>query len=349
MDTPATETTLRDTIAQAVDSVESAKDPGEVTAQPTKDPADTQEVKAAVPAEPTEDRPRGPDGKFVPKETAPVEAPKPRQRPSTWKKELWEAYDKLDPQVAEYILERENQYTNGVSTYKKEWERAQPLLNALAPFMPDLEKSRIAPDQFVTNLASAHRALAYGTPEQKMAMFQRLANDYGVPLQSMFQQGQDGRVYFTPPQPQPQQGITPDDVNKIVQERLMEQTTQHEVTQFKAAKDANGQPLHPHFEAVKDTMAGLLQAGLADDLQSAYQASIRMPKHADIFEAQQRQQREAEEKRIAEEKAKEAQRARRNAVSTRSATPTGAVAGDQPKGLRATIASAVEERMAGRI
>src|SRR6267378_5934895 len=53
------------------------------------------------------------------------------ERPSTWKKDYWDKYDKLEPDLRAYILQRENEYKTGVSTYKGEAEAAKTLKAAI--------------------------------------------------------------------------------------------------------------------------------------------------------------------------------------------------------------------------
>lgn len=355
MDDAPQQATLRDTISDAFDTVIAdggAEAPAAPSAAPVAESAPAQPAKA-------EGQPRREDGTFAPKgkdsPAAPAAAaqPKatsapapqagaagePKRRPSAWKKELEAHWPALAPEVQAEILRREDDYAKGVSTYKQEWDRARPVLDALGPFMPDLERHRIPPAQFIANLGAAHRTLALGSPQEKLAMFSRLAQEYQVPLQQLFVQGHDGQIYLQPQAaPQPQ-GLTEDRVAQLVQERLAEQSTTQEVSQFQAAKDDAGNPRYPHFESVRETMAALLQAGLAQDLAGAYDAALRHPRHAEIFDELQRQQREASEKAAAEERARQAGAARRKAISPTSATPTAsavAAAGGK-KGLRAQL------------
>lgn len=286
---------------------------------------------------PTQPLPQGP-------EAAPVADRPPR--PSTWKKDYWEHWDKIDPKLAQYLVQRESEFAKGVSTYKQEWDNAKPLIDAIAPFRQVLEQNGVQPAQWITNLGNAHQRLAMGSPQEKAAMFVKLAQDYQVPLQSLFTQGPDGGVYLNtqhlqnmPAAQQPQQP----DVRKMVSELLQEERAQAELRAF-----ASNQQQYPHFEAVRETMAGLLQAGLADDLASAYQAALRHPRHADIYETEQRLAREAEEKRVAEERQKAAQVARRNTVSVRSATPTAGATSSGGKGLRDQLSEAFDQA-AGRV
>jgi hypothetical protein len=364
---------LRDVVETAVNDKAAAI---EAEALP---PVETPQVEAKV-----DERPRGPDGKFIEKSKEPAaqasakatiaKAPTPTpssspsqapalsatpaapkiQRPSTWKKDHWESFDKLateNPALAAYINQREGEYAKGVSTYKQEWDRAKPILDALAPYMPLLEQHKMQPAPWIASLAESHRQLALGSPEQKAARFVQLAREYQIPIESLFVQGQDGRLYPNPnlsaaQQSAQQQGLTVHDVERIVSERSEQQRISAEITAFASQKEQ-----YPHYEEVRETMAGLLQAGLAADLPSAYEAALRMPAHFHLFEAQQEQQRVAAEKEKAEQTRKAAEAARKKAASVRGGAPTGAAAGaDGKKSLRDVVTGAVEERLgAGRL
>lgn len=282
---------------------------------------------------------------------AALEAPAaPKQhpnRPSSWKKEMWDHWGKLDPQVAEYINQREGEYAKGVSTYKQEWERAKPVLDALGPFIPALEANRLQPAEWIKSLGHAQHTLYYGNPQQKVAMISNLVRDYGIDLNQLASQlfvMRDGQIYANPQlsqaRAQPQQQP---DIRKTVQDLLAEEKARQE-----AASMESDTKTYPHFATVRETMAGLLQAGLAQDLKSAYDAALRMPQHSEIYEAMQQQQREAEERRKADEQRKAVEAARRNQVSPKSATPASKAPGST-KGLRSQLEAAYDEHAVGRV
>ena len=319
------------------------------------------ETPAEAPLEVKDDRPRGPDGKFIAKteETPKVETPEapkvelapPVQRPkppSSWKKDYHADWEKIDPRVAEYINQREGEYATGVSTYKQEYDRLAPIGEAIAPFLPDLQQHGIEPGRWISQLGNAHKLLATGSPEQKLGMFLKLANDYQVPVQHLFAQGNDGKVYFNP-QVQPYQAPAPQvDVSKIVEQKIAEVFSQQQIQNFGTEKDGAGLLLHPHYETVRETMAQLLEAGLANDLNSAYEAALRHPRHADIFDSLLKQRQEADAAEKAKKAAELARSARRSAVSPRTATPSGTPAGDK-KGIRSHIEAAFDQHAEGRV
>lgn len=340
-------TTLRDALTEAFAAQEAQEEPTQTEAV-SPEPVETAEpVKA--------DRPRDEAGRFAPKAekppeatTEPVEA-KPaeqtmveqvqeRKAPTSWKKEYWDAYQKLDPKLADYITQREAQFASGVSTYKQEAERAREMFEAIAPFQQDLQQYNIKPSDWIRRLGGAHQTLVRGSPEQKLQVFRQLAQDYGVTLDAV-QSGQPDQVmtYLSPLQEQVRQLQGQLMGWQQQQQQREQQAIQSEIEQFSAQ--------HEHFESVKETMAGLLQAGLAQDLSSAYEKALRM--NDELWQAdQQRQAQEAEKQRREAEAARVAS-ARAKAVSVKSATPTGAMVGSGKKDLRSILSEAVEQHLGG--
>ena len=291
---------LRDTIENAI----------EVT--------DTNEPTESTLEAPKTSRPRDESGKFA--KSAPeaqdeatevlepetVQEVQAKPRPSSWKKDYEEHWGKLDPTLQDYIQQREADYAKGVSTYKNQWDSAQPLIRAIEPFAPILQQHNIDPAQWISNLGRAHSVLALGSSEQKQQMFAQLANDYGVSLNEV------GGGYADP-----QFSLIAQELNQIKnqwnqfqtqQERTEQASLQNEIQSFSTDK--------PYFDEVRETMAGLLQAGMANDLQSAYDKAIRLNDNiAQKVQAEQAHKSEADRQaKLASAKAK--------ALSPKSSSPT---------------------------
>lgn len=350
------QTTLRDTISGLVDKAEAGEPIVETPKVETQ--VEKQEVKTEVK---TDGRPRDEQGRFVPSDKGPEvqkasqQEPQPLPevkrppRPSSWKKDYWDHWEKLDPKLAEYINQRESEYAKGVSTYKQEWDRAKPILDVVSSIQPELERYGIKPEQQIQRYFEIHKALALGSPEQKLQTFLRVAQEYQVPVQNLFVRGQDGQIYFNNQLMQQQTQQPQVDVERIIEAKLQERSASQEAQSFASMKDASGNPAHPHFEAVRDTMAQLLEAGLAEDLNQAYEAALRHPRHSDIFEAEQQQRRQQEESERQRKLKEEADRAKRNAVSTRTQTPSSTTNSNSKKGLRSIIEEAVDTHAGGRV
>lgn len=370
-------TTLRDTIEESVNKVEAEEVVNDATPVEAPVVAPIDKVDAATIAEServaeankpgrTAGRQRDENGRLLPGKAEAKGTPvapqaqegavqaevKPLPRPSSWEKGMWPIWDKLNTgapldakearQLAEYTGKREGDYAKGVSTYKQEWESAKPLLDAVAPFLPVLQQHNIQPGQWISNLGRAHHTLATGDNNSKLQAFSKLAQEYGVPLQALYdpafaQQFVTQQVQRQAPQP---------NVDELVERKFAQYRTQDSIAQFAAAKDATGNPAHPHFEAVRQQMGRLLDAGLAQDLNDAYSKALKLDEG--LWQAEQDAKKNADEATRLEAQRKATAAAKANAVSPRSATPSSAGAGAN-KGLRSTIAEAVDQHTSSRV
>jgi hypothetical protein len=113
-------------------------------------------------------------------------------RPTTWKKDYLPIWDKLTTgqqltpeealKLAEYSNQRESEYKKGVSAYKAEADNARALREAIEPFVPELQKQNIHPAAWINNLGRAHMILSNAPYQQKVEMFNKLAQDYGITI-----------------------------------------------------------------------------------------------------------------------------------------------------------------------
>lgn len=358
---------LSDTLSAAFDEAKV-----DIPAAPVANTPVTGSSGEPVRAEPKVDstgRAHASDGKFAPKTDALAQAtpqsgnappattpaagaPSRPKRPDSWAKEYWDHWDKIDPNLADYLSKRESQYLQGVTTYKQEYERVKPIAEAIQPY-PDLVQAVGGAPKFIKALADTHAVLSGQDQQQKLRTFARFAKEYGVALEQLLIQGDDGKVYLNqkysteqPPTAQPAMGQR--EIENIVQQNMAKMQLQQIVANFAAEKDEGGKPRYPHFEKVRREMDGLLRSGLVNDLQGAYRAALNLPQHATFAETE-RQQRE-EQERAADAKAKQeaADRAKANIVSTRSTAPTAlASAASGKKGLRAALEDAANASLGG--
>lgn len=306
-------------------------------------PAKRPEANSA--AEPGKAPPTSSSNQQAP-QAAPAAEPKARPKyPTTWRKGLESHWESIAPEVLEEIMRREGNFASGVSTYKTEFEKAKPLLDAVAPYQEVLKQHGLDAAKQVGVLMGAHQRLALGSPQDKLAMFAQLARDYSVPLEGLFVRGQDGQVYLNQqllqqvqqPRQQPQQ-----DPRVVVQQILQEERAVQSIGEME--RDTEN---YPHFQQVRQDMGRLLDSGLAQDLDSAYKAALRLPKYAELHDADQKLVREQEERAKREQEAARVAAARRNAVSPKSATPTGQGNASNAKGLRSHLEAAVNQHSGG--
>lgn len=341
------EVTLHDTLSDALDAAEATSldvtDPPSVARDEVGRFATKDSVPADKSAKPVPDTPAAkPVTSTQPLQADPLQTAPALKVPSTWKKENHEHFQRLatdNPALANYILERESQYANGVSTYKQEVDRQKPILEALAPLQDDFRANNIAPEKWIRDVAEVHTRLFKGSPQEKISTLQGLARTYGIPLQAIQQGAPDALMSHLTPLQEELRAVKGQLTNWQQQQEQREMTTlQTEVASF-AEK-------HPHYEAVRETMAGLLQSNVATDLQSAYDKAIRL--NDDVWQSEQlRLSNERAEQDRAEKSAK-VSKARSQVTSVRSATP-GTMAGNGAADLRGTLNEAFDAVSTGRV
>lgn len=345
-------TTLRDALESNFDAAESGSLPAVV--ETTTEPERVRDgqgkfAKAVREAEPVNPSPVAtkhdiPD----PVDHSEKEAPA-LQRPTTWKKEYLPIWDKLQTgqpltqeeatKFLQYANQRESEYKTGVSTYKGEAENARALQEAIAPFIPDLQRNGIHPAAWINNLGRAHQTLALGNDQQRLDAFVKLANDYNVPLQALLG-GQ---------QPDQQVTATMQELSALRQrvDKVNSWAENQKQTELmsKINEVQNDAEHYPHFDAVRETMAQLLEFGFAPDLKTAYAKAVRM--QDDVWETEQ--ERLLSAARAESAKSQQVAKAKAAAVSIKSTTPSGTAARHSAKDRRSSLESAFESIGGGRV
>jgi len=275
------------------------------------------------------------------------------KRPTTWKKEYRDVWDKMQEgkpldraefaKFAEYANQREAEYKRGVSAYKAEADNARQLTDAIGQFVPELQKHGIHPVAWINNLGRAHYTLANGTYEQKLNAFNRLAQDYGIQLNQDALQMPE-QAYVDPYQQQLMQQLqaTQQQVQQLSAIREQEENARltNEINRVSSNKER-----FPHFEMVREDMAQLLERGLAQDLESAYAKAVRMNDEAYKLE----QEKLLKSANTQASKAQQVAKAKATAVSPRSVTPSGQVSKTDAKDRRSLLMANLADVEGGRV
>ena len=275
------------------------------------------------------------------------------KRPTTWKKEYVEVWNKMQEgkpldkaefaKFAEYANQREAEYKKGVSAYKAEADNARELTQAIGPFIPELQKHGIHPAAWINNLGRAHYTLANGSYDQKVQMFHRLAQDYGVQLNSDSLQMPE-QAYVDPYQQQLMQQLqaTQQQVQQLSAIREQEENARlnQEISRVSSDKER-----FPHFEMVREDMAQLLERGLAPNLETAYAKAVRMNDEAYKLE----QEKLLKSASTQASKAQQVAKAKATAVSPRSVTPSGQVKSTDAKDRRSLLMANLADAEGGRV
>ena len=275
------------------------------------------------------------------------------KRPTTWKKEYVEVWEKMKGgkplneqefvKFAEYANQREAEYKKGVSAYKAEADNARQLTEAIGPFVPELQQQGIHPVAWINNLGRAHMVLSKAPYEQKVQMFHRLAQDYGIQLNSDSLQMPE-QAYVDPYQQQLMQQLqaTQQQVQQLSAIREQEENARlnDEISRVSSDKER-----FPHFEMVREDMAQLLERGLAPNLETAYAKAVRMNDEAYKLE----QERLLKSVSNQASKAQQVAKAKATAVSPKSVTPSGQVSKADAKDRRSLLMANLADAEGGRV
>jgi hypothetical protein len=308
-------------------------DKAEVSEQDSEEPAEG--VQAAE-SEESDEEPQEEPVKAIP-------------RPTTWKKEYLPIWDKLTSgqqltkeeslKLAEYSNQRESEYKKGVSTYKQEADNAKVLVEAIAPFVPEMQAQNISPAAWINNLGRAHMILSKAPYEQKVELFHRLARDYGIQLgESVAPVQQDPQSYALNQQLAALQ-------SEVQQVRGWREREEQSRLMAEIQRVSSNAEKFPHFEVVREDMAQLLERGLAQDLETAYAKAVRM--NDEVFSLEQERLLAQVKKETS--KAQQVAKAKAAAVSPKSVTPSGVANKADGKDRRSLIAAQLGEAMGGRV
>ena len=276
------------------------------------------------------------------------EEAKPITRPSTWKKEYVQLWDKMEKgeqitkqdfvKFAEYANQREAEYKKGVSAYKNEAEQAKNLMGAITPYAATLQQRGIDPANYVASLAKADQILSNAPYEQKVELFHKLAQGYGIQLNG--NQAQPVDAYQQ--QLMQQLARVNQEVGTIKSRYEQEEQARLNSEIQKFSSDVEK---HPHFELVREEMAQLLEPGKAQNLEEAYKQAVWLVPEVREIELQRLVKKSAPSASNAQKVAK----AKAAAVSPKSVTPNGSVGVSDKKDRRSILADQIGQAIGGRL
>lgn len=240
----------------------------------------------------------------------PAEEPVWKRAPASWKKDYHEVWQTADPRMQEYAWQREEQMRKGVEPLISKAQFADQINEVVNPYLQTIQGMGLDTPRAVKALLEADHMLRTSDGQQKLQLFSRLAQQYGVNLNEVnMPQGIDPTIY-----------ALQNELNNVrgevigwkqQQEQAQNQQLLGEIEKFSAKAE--------YFEEVRPTMIQLLQSGVAQTLEDAYEKAVRLD--PELFDSVQvSKQAELENaKRAAADRA--AKSARASAVSVKSSTP----------------------------
>lgn len=191
--------------------------------------------------------------------------------PRTWRPEAAAEWAALPPTVKAEIAKREEDAFRGIEQYKGDARVGQGFKQAIGKYLPILQQHNIDPMQQVAGLMEAHQTLALGTSDQKLALFQKLAEDYGVSLA-------DAAINL-PPYRDPEVVRLQKELQDV--KSSMSAAEQHRAQQQRAEFEAEvtkfqSDPANLYFNELVNDMAELLEKGLAKNIKEAYDKAAKL-------------------------------------------------------------------------
>ena len=271
-------------------------------------------------------------------------------KPTTWKKDLLPLWDKIakgetltkdeSKKHLEYLNQRENEFKKGVSVYKAEAERAKALEEAINPFVPELQSQGIHPAAWINNLGRAHMILTKAPYDQKVQMFHRLAQDYGVNLNQINEPQQPVDAYTQQLMQQLNQVNQEVSTIKGRFEQEEQARLNNEIERVRSDKER-----FPHFDMVREEMAQLLELGKAQNLETAYTKAVRL--NDEVWAVEQERLLSSAKKQASQ--AQQVARAKATAISPKSVTPNGTQAKVEAKDRRSLLMAGLADAESGRL
>lgn len=205
----------------------------------------------------------------------------PLQAPARWSKEAKDAFESWNGVEGgdRYQQAMLDQYgLTQTYTTQKEQEASQFRTQAeewnsiFQPFEQQMNLQGTNGPTFMRQLLGYYQQLN----NNPAATIQQLAQSYNLDLSTI---GQDA-PYQSPAEVAQAQRI--EQLERAFQNNLKQSRDQEyskieqHIQSFANETDASGNPLHPHFEQLRESMTKLVQGGLATDLPSAYEIACKL-------------------------------------------------------------------------
>lgn len=257
----------------------------EVAAANQNDATESQNVSdSETAAETTEVAADAPKEEAAPVAEVETEKPIPADRaPQSWKPAQKAKWDKLDPDIRQEVLRRERETTHVLNETTQVRQFASAFQEAVQPYMARIRHVG-NPLIAVQNLLAADHLLATGPAAAKAQYLAKLVKEYGVDIQAL-DAALAGQPVADPVESRVeqllQQRLQPIQQFLTAQQQREQQAAAYQQQQVAQTVEQMSQdPAYPHFEAVRETMADIIQLqaqkGVSIDLKTAYNRAVAM-------------------------------------------------------------------------
>lgn len=187
--------------------------------------------------------------------------------PKTYRKEYWETFKALPPEMRQYLHERESETEKGFSRVNNELQNKK-WLDELASARGEQFSQYGYKDarEWIEDIAGVYDALEQN-PQETLT---RLAETYGVDFNN--NQGGDAKENVLVKRLAAlEQTILTQQQEMDLQKSAKAQSV---LADFTSAIDETGNPKYPHFEQVRQEMKKYLVSGVSTSLEDAYERAV---------------------------------------------------------------------------
>lgn len=189
--------------------------------------------------------------------------------PSSWSPKVREKWAELPEEVRSEIIRREEASVNGVRKLQDEYAPIQRFVESISPFIQEASQLGQDPAGYISNVMAAERQLRNPDQEARFRALLNIADQYGIPLRQIINVSA-GRELLRQPQVKELHPAVQQELESMRQWREKQEATRIEthINEFKAGKE--------FFDDVRDSMADLMDSGMATSLEDAYEKACRL-------------------------------------------------------------------------
>lgn len=284
---PAPETPEVDDRRAAIEAAFEAteKEPAQTEPEKSTEPVQTELELDATEKPEGLDAPKPADEKSVEATPAETDVAVPEKVPQAWKATAKAKWESLDPEIRQEVLRREHQISTTLNETAGMRQFATQFQQAIQPYASRFAEIQADPAQVVGTLLKIDHILATGTPAQRAQQVASIISSAGVDI-DMLANALSGQATPDPVSAQVeqllQQRLQPFQAFMSQQEQAAKAAAAVEAQRIQAEVHAMSQnPKFPHFEAVRETMADLIQLDAAKinpslTIESAYNKAVKM-------------------------------------------------------------------------
>lgn len=223
------------------------------------------------------------------------------QAPNTWTPSAKAKFATLEPDVQAEIMKRETDMARAITLHDQDRSFGKTVKDVVTPYLPMIQAEGATPETAIQSLLNTAYRLRTSSPQEKGVLLANLARQYGADMSAFSGDQEQAQI-------DPTVAALQSKLQQLEGFITQQHTQQQTVAEQNLLRDINAfqaDPAHPHFEKVGQDMAGLIKAGLAANLQEAYDKAIYM--HPEVRQQViSASQTEAQRKQIEEAKQKAA-------------------------------------------